>query len=102
MPDGSDTRLGRKARDGEIVHRPGRNLTFSAPKSVSLIGLVGGDARIVDVHDRAVKATLAWVEGNAAETRMRDPATGRMVRAGGQKIVAANVGYVLGFRGAHS
>ena len=89
VPDGSDTRLGRRGKDGEITHRPGRDLTFSAPKSVSLAAFVGGDGRIVDAHDRAVKATLAWVEGNAAETRMQDPATGQMVRAGDQKIVAA-------------
>ena len=36
-----------------------------------------------------MKAVLAWVEKNAAETRMQDLATGRMVRAGNQKIVAA-------------
>ena len=89
VPDGSDTRLGRRSKDGSIEHRPGRDLTFSAPKSVSLAALVGGDGRIVDAHDRAVKATLAWVEKNAAETRMQDPETGRMARAGGQKIVAA-------------
>ena len=89
VPDGSDTRLGRRTREGGIEHRPGRDLTFSAPKSVSVAALVGGDARIVEAHDRAVKATLGWVEGNAAETRLRDPGTGRMVRAGGQKIVAA-------------
>ena len=89
VPDGSDTRLGRRGKDGAIEHRPGRDLTFSAPKSVSIAALVGGDDRIVDVHDRAVKATLAWVEKNAAETRMQDPETGRMVRSGGQKIVAA-------------
>ena len=89
VPDGSDTRLGRRGKDGEILHRPGRDLTFSAPKSVSLAALVGGDARIVEAHDRAVKATLAWVEKNVAETRMKDPATGQMVRAGGQEIVAA-------------
>ena len=89
VPDGSDTRLGRRGKDGDITHRPGRDLTFSAPKSVSLAALVGGDARIVDAHDRAVKATLAWVEGNAAQTRLKDPGTGRMVRAGNQKIVAA-------------
>ena len=89
VPDGTDTRLGRRGRDGEIAHRPGRDLTFSAPKSVSVAALVGGDARIVDAHDRAVKATLGWIEANAAETRMRDPETGRMVRAGDQKIVAA-------------
>ena len=89
VPDGSDTRLGRRDKDGEVTHRPGRDLTFSAPKSVSLIGLVGGDARVVDAHDRAVAATLAWFERNAAETRMKDPETGRMARSGDQKIVAA-------------
>ena len=89
VPDGSGIRLGRRGKDGGIAHRPGRDLTFSAPKSVSVAALVGGDARIVEAHDRAVKATLAWVEGNAAETRMQDPATGRIVRAGSQKIVAA-------------
>ena len=97
VPDGSDTRLGRRGKDGEIQHRPGRDLTFSAPKSVSIAALVGGDGRIVDVHDRAVAATLGWIERNAAETRMKDPGsgpgqapeTGRMARTGNQKIVAA-------------
>ncbi len=89
VPDGSGRRLGRRGKDGEMVHRPGRDLTFSAPKSVSIAALVGGDERIVGAHDRAVKASLAWVEGNAAETRVQDPETGRMVRARGQEIVAA-------------
>ena len=89
VPDGSDTRLGRRGKDGTIEHRPGRDLTFSAPKSVSLAALVGGDARIVEAHDRAVKATLGWIEKNAAETRMQDRETGKMVRVGGQEIVAA-------------
>ena len=89
VPDGSGQELGRRGRDGEILHRPGRDLTFSAPKSVSIAALVGGDDRIVDAHDRAVAATLAWVEKNAAETRMKDPASGAMARIGNQKIVAA-------------
>ena len=89
VPDGSGKRLGRIAKDGSRLHRPGRDLTFSAPKSVSLAALAGGDARVVKAHDRAVARTLAWVEGNAAETRLRDPETGRMVRAGNQKTVAA-------------
>ena len=55
VPDGSGTELGKRGRDGEITHRPGRDLTFSAPKSVSIAALVGGDERIVGVHDRAVK-----------------------------------------------
>ena len=89
VPDGSGTELGKRGKDGEILHRPGRDLTFSAPKSVSIAALIGGDKRIVETHDRAVAASLDWVERNAAETRMKDPATGQMVRAGGQKIVAA-------------
>ena len=87
VPDGP--RLGKRERDGRIVHRPGRDLTFSAPKSVSLAALIGGDRRIVAAHDLAVKRTLRWVERNAAETRLRDPATGKMARAKGQKTVAA-------------
>ncbi len=89
VPDGSGRQLGRRGRDGEILHRPGRDLTFSAPKSVSIAALVGGDDRIVEAHDRAVAATLAWVEGNAAQTRMKDPDSGKMARVGGQNIVAA-------------
>ena len=97
VPDGSGTELGRRGKDGEIHHRPGRDLTFSAPKSVSIAALVGGDDRIVEAHDRAVAATLSWIEKNAAETRMKDPGsgpgqvpdTGTMARVGNQKIVAA-------------
>ena len=89
VPDGSGRRLGRRGKDDAIHHRPGRDLTLSAPKSVSLIALVGGDARVIEAHDRAVSRTLSWVERNVAETRMRDPATGCMVRTGDQKTVVA-------------
>ena len=82
-------RLGRKEIDGSITHRPGRDVTLSAPKSVSLMAMVGGDQRIIDAHDKAVGKTLAWIENNAIETRMRDPAIGAMVRAGDQNMVAA-------------
>ena len=63
VPDGPH--LGKRDKDGEIHHRPGRDVTLSAPKSVSLMALVGGDDRIVAAHDRAVTRTLAWVERNA-------------------------------------
>ena len=89
VPDGSGRRLGRIGKDGERQHRPGRDLTLSAPKSVSLAALVGGDARVVDAHDRAVARTIGWFEKNVAETRTKDPETGRMVRTGGQKTVVA-------------
>ena len=89
VPDGSGRELGRRDRDGKLIHRPGRDVTLSAPKSVSLSALVGGDGRVVDAHDRAVEATLGWIERHAVETRLKDPKTGELVREGGQKMVAA-------------
>ncbi len=87
MPDGPH--LGRRGKDGEIEHRPGRDVTMSAPKSVSLVALIGGDERIVAAYDRAVTTTLGWVEKNAVLTRMQDGTTGAMVHAGDQKTVVA-------------
>src|ERR1041385_7257170 len=47
---------------GEIIesseHRAGWDATFSAPKSVSLAGLVGGDERIREAHERSVDRAL--------------------------------------------
>ena len=73
VPDGPH--LGKRGKDGEIHHRPGRDVTMSAPKSVSLMAMIGGDERIVAAHDRAVKTTLGWIEKNAILTRMQDPGT---------------------------
>jgi conjugative relaxase-like TrwC/TraI family protein len=46
------------------------DLTFSAPKSVSIQALVGGDERLVAAHDKAVREALAEAENHAA-TRVR-------------------------------
>ena len=89
VPDGSGRRLGRREKDGSIAHRPGRDLTFSAPKSVSLIALLGNDTAVAAAHDAAVKRTLGWLEATTIQTRMKDPETGFLVHAGGQKMVAA-------------
>ena len=70
---------------------------MSAPKSVSLMAMIGGDERIVSAHDRAVRTTLGWIEKNAILTRMQDSGTnpgqagasGAMIHAGDQKTVVA-------------
>lgn len=55
LPDGSDlTRI----QDGVNKHRPGYDLTFSAPKSVSMLAMLGGDKRLIDAHNRAVTVAL--------------------------------------------
>ena len=89
VPDGSGRRLGRPGKDGSITHRPGRDLTFSAPKSVSLVAMLGNDAAVATAHDVAVKRTLAWLEATTIQTRMKEPETGCLVHAGDQKMVSA-------------
>ncbi|UAJ12402.1 MobF family relaxase [Polymorphobacter megasporae] len=62
--------------DGRVIgngqtgsHRAGMDLTFSAPKSLSMLAYVGGDTRLLDANMAAVKATLAWAEKHLAEAR---------------------------------
>ena len=81
VPDGSGHRLGRRGKDGETLP-PSRARPRLLGPEIGFGCRAGGAAtgRIADAHDRAVKATLGWVERNAAETRVRDAGTGRMVR----------------------
>ena len=75
---GTDLRLGR-LRDGQHEHRPGFDITFSAPKSVSLAALLPtethprGDRGVMRAHDEAVRSTLDWIEDTMLETRGWDP-----------------------------
>jgi conjugative relaxase-like TrwC/TraI family protein len=75
-PDGTVTKA--------VEHRAGWDATFSAPKSVSLTALVGGDDRVRDAHRAAVTTALDELErytqariggNNAAET------TGKFIAA---------------------
>ena len=45
-----------------VEHRAGWDATFSAPKSVSLTALVGGDERVREAHRESVRVALAEVE----------------------------------------
>ncbi len=45
-----------------VEHRAGWDATFSAPKSVSLTALVGGDERVREAHSAAVTAAVAELE----------------------------------------
>lgn len=69
LPDG--TMLGTN-RGGIREHTPGFDLTMSAPKSVSMMALVGGDRRLIDAHARAVQVALGYTERHAGVTRIRD------------------------------
>src|SRR5262249_26988182 len=45
-----------------MAHRAGWDATFSAPKSVSVTALVGGDARVRAAHEASVGAALQELE----------------------------------------
>lgn len=64
LPNGQQ--LGRPRVDGEIQHRPGWDLTFSAPKSVSALALVGQDERLIQAHEKAVGTALRHLEAQGA------------------------------------
>lgn len=71
--------------EGERQHRPGIDLTFSAPKDVSVAALVYGDERLIVAHDAAVKEALGYIEENAVQTRRR--VNGDIVVETGGKLV---------------
>ena len=70
-------------------HRPGLDMAFSAPKSVSLMALVGGDERLLAAFDASVKATLGWVERNLIEARRFDEKSGTQQPVKTGNMVAA-------------
>ncbi|MET0377253.1 MAG: MobF family relaxase, partial [Rhizorhabdus sp.] len=76
------------AAGGNGTRSKGFELTFNAPKSVSLIALIGGDARVVAAHARAVSATMTWAEARFGQARVGKAGAviepGRLVYAGFQ------------------
>ncbi|EFN4685938.1 conjugative relaxase [Escherichia coli] len=62
---GDGQRILRMSNREGTKDRIGIDLTFSAPKSVSLQALVAGDAEIIKAHDRAVERALALAEARA-------------------------------------
>ncbi|MCH8500104.1 MAG: relaxase domain-containing protein [Marinobacter sp.] len=61
--------LGRMSEQG-IEHRPGWDLTFSAPKSVSILSEVYGMETVRQAHQQAVQEALSFVEANYLQTRL--------------------------------
>ena len=70
-----DTQLGTH-RKGEWQHTPGWDLTFSAPKSASILALVGGDSRIIQAHHDSVKHLTELVESDYLTGRKNEGKAG--------------------------
>ena len=64
--------LGR-VQEGKHEHRPGWDLTFSAPKSVSLLALLGDRATCSIISEAvlaAAQSTLRWIEEKGSRARV--------------------------------
>ena len=61
--------LGKRNRQGELNHKKGWDLTFSAPKSVSILALAGKDDRLVQVYNEAARTALDYLEKKLISTR---------------------------------
>lgn len=70
----ADQHLGT-VRDGKLEHRPGWDVTLSAPKSVSIMAEVAGDRRLIAAHGQAVKVALSHIETHMSATRVRGGGT---------------------------
>lgn len=83
LPNG--VTLGKEVQ-GAHVHRPGHDFTFSAPKSVSMLILAGGDRRLLEAHLESVKETMAIMEQTVSARDTKEGVTsivptGKMVAA---------------------
>lgn len=65
-----DIQLGKNGGDGTIEHVPAWDFTLSAPKSVSILALVGNDKRLIDAHIKATAETMKYIEKEYALTRI--------------------------------
>lgn len=83
----ADQQLGA-VRDGELAHRPGWDVTLSAPKSVSIMAEVAGDRRLIAAHGQAVKTALAHIETHMSATRVRNG--GSVTREATRNLIVAS------------
>ncbi len=73
--------------------RLGADLTFSAPKSVSIVGIVLQDKRVVEAHEDAVKQVLDYIENNyrlirKQENKKKIKETGKLVVVGMNHVLS--------------
>lgn len=65
----SSTLNGETIKGKREHHRSGFDPTFSTPKNASILALVGGDTRLIDAHNSAVKFALSELEKDVAQVK---------------------------------
>lgn len=81
LPDGAEMHRGGEGRTA------GLDLTFSAPKSLSMQVLIGGSKELLDAHQQAVSHALRYMQSELAAYRSTHD--GETVTMRSQNVVAA-------------
>ena len=68
-------------------HRAGIDMTFSAPKSVSILSEVCDDERVREAHEKAVETTLRHIEEHYSQARQMEK--GETARVNTRNLVIA-------------
>ena len=78
LPDGS---LMWNTARGEY-HRPGYDLTFSAPKSVSILALIGENKEVLQAYRESIEEVLAKIEQKYGACRNKEKwrPVGRLIK----------------------
>jgi len=86
--------------DGDVLvrsagnrHRAVVDMTFSAPKGVSILYGVAGDERLREAHERAVSLALGYAEADFSQARVTKDGVTRRVDTG--NLVIATFGHDL-------
>jgi len=66
--------------------RAALDLTFGAPKSITLQALIGGDDRLIQANDDAIATALAYVEKHLAMGRRKESGKSRVEHTGNLNI----------------
>lgn len=70
----------------ERQHRPGIDITFSAPKSVSILAEISGQQDVREAHEAAVKEALTYIEKNLIATRITQNRETKAVKTGNMMV----------------
>ncbi len=70
----------------EREHRPGIDITFSAPKSVSILAEISGQQDVREAHEAAVKEALTYIEKNLIATRITQNRETKAVKTGNMMV----------------
>lgn len=79
--------FGRGVAGGRSIRKDSKaraalDLTFGAPKSITLQALIGGDERLIHANDKAIAAALTYVEQHLTKGRRKENGKSRIEHTG--------------------